>query len=127
MHFLSSYTRTNFRLFIPKPGCCQSSSPLALAPLVLVSAILLLAGISGCGGATLNPTAAPRTATASSSPSASSASASSTGAVNPVTSAPQVSLLTFGNAGFGGDDTTAFQNALNNTAANGQALLDPCG
>jgi hypothetical protein len=125
VHCLSSYTRTTFRHFIRKPGCCPTSRPLALAPLVLVSAILLLAAISGCGGATLNPNVAPRTATASSSPSASASSTD--GAVDPVTSAPQVSLLTFGNAGFGGDDTTSFQNALNNTAANGQALLIPAG
>ncbi len=123
MRFLSSYSRTNFRLFIRKPGCSQSSRPLALTPFVLISATLLLAGISGCGGAQLNPNVAPRTASASPSSSAASTSAGSTSAVDPVTSAPQVSLLTFGNAGFGGDDTTVFQNALNNTAANGQALL----
>ena len=127
MHFLSSYSRTNFRLFIRKPGCTRSSRPLALTPFVLISAVLLLAGISGCGGAQLNPNVAPRTASASPSSSAASTSAGSTSAVDPVTSAPQVSLLTFGNAGFGGDDTTVFQNALNNTAANGQALLVPAG
>ena len=131
MHFLSSYAQTNFKLLIPKPGCRQGSRPLALTPFVLISAILLLAGISGCGGAQLNPNVAPRTASTSpsSSPSSSAASTSagSTSAIDPSAGAPPVSLLTFGNAGFGGDDTTVFQNALNNTAANGQPLLVPAG
>jgi len=38
-----------------------------------------------------------------------------------------VSLLHFGNAGFGGDDTNVFQTALNSTAANGQTLEIPAG
>jgi hypothetical protein len=37
------------------------------------------------------------------------------------------SLLHFGNAGFGGDDTGVFQTALNSTAANGQTLEIPAG
>jgi len=37
------------------------------------------------------------------------------------------SLLHFGNAGFGGDDTNVFQTALNYTAANGYALQIPAG
>ena len=36
-------------------------------------------------------------------------------------------LLHFGNAGFGGDDTNVFQKALNYTAANGDALEIPAG
>jgi hypothetical protein len=38
-----------------------------------------------------------------------------------------MSLLQFGNAGFGGDDTNVFQTALNYTAANGAALEVPAG
>ena len=38
-----------------------------------------------------------------------------------------MSLLHFGNAGFGGDDTNVFQTALNSTAANGQTLEIPAG
>jgi parallel beta helix pectate lyase-like protein len=38
-----------------------------------------------------------------------------------------VSLLHFGNADFGGDDTNVFQTALNSTAANGQTLEIPAG
>jgi len=37
------------------------------------------------------------------------------------------SLLHFGNAGFGGDDTSVFQTALNYTAANAEALEIPAG
>lgn len=75
----------------------------------------------------MNPNAAPRTAAASPSPSAGTTSEGSSSAASAVITAPQVNLLTFGNAGFGGDDTTVFQNALNNTAANGQVLLIPAG
>jgi hypothetical protein len=38
-----------------------------------------------------------------------------------------VSLLSFGDAGFGDDDTAVFQNALDATAANGQVLEIPAG
>jgi hypothetical protein len=38
-----------------------------------------------------------------------------------------VSLLHFGNAGYGGDDTNVFQTAVNYTASNGQALEIPAG
>jgi parallel beta-helix repeat protein len=48
-------------------------------------------------------------------------------AVSPATSSAPVSLLRFGNAGFGGDDTNVLQTALNDTAANGQLLEIPAG
>jgi hypothetical protein len=41
--------------------------------------------------------------------------------------ATKFSLLHFGNAGYGGDDTNVFQTALNYTAANGEALEIPAG
>jgi hypothetical protein len=41
--------------------------------------------------------------------------------------ADTVSLLSFGDAGFGDDDTTVFQNARDSTAANGQVLEIPAG
>jgi hypothetical protein len=44
-----------------------------------------------------------------------------------VAPANAASLLHFGNAGFGGDDTNVFQTALNFTAANGQPLEIPAG
>ena len=123
MHsFSSKNIRTNLRPSFRRPGYSQSARPLTHVPLVLFSAILpLLAGISGCAGGP-NATVAPRTN--SSSPSS---SAGPTNAAIPTSSAPQASLLTFGNAGYGGDDTSVFQNALNNTAANGQVLRIPAG
>src|SRR4029077_14963465 len=45
----------------------------------------------------------------------------------PAAPANTVSLLHFGNAGYGGDDTNVFQTALNYTAANGEALEIPVG
>jgi hypothetical protein len=42
-------------------------------------------------------------------------------------SATTMSLLKFGNAGFGGDDTSVFQAALKSTAANGEILEIPAG
>ena len=54
-------------------------------------------------------------------------SASSTVTITPAAPPNAVSLLHFGNAGFGGDDTNVFQTALNSTAANGQTLEIPAG
>jgi hypothetical protein len=45
----------------------------------------------------------------------------------PPPSGNTVSLLTFGNAGFGGDDTSVFQTALNSTASHTQILEIPAG
>ncbi len=52
---------------------------------------------------------------------------SSAPAAASILNAPSVSLLTFGNAGYGGDDTNVLQNALNTTAVNGQVLRVPAG
>jgi hypothetical protein len=65
----------------------------------------------------------------------SSKSASATVSVTSAAPAPPppssngntVSLLKFGNAGFGGDDTSVFQAALNSTAGGGQVLEIPAG
>jgi parallel beta-helix repeat protein len=64
--------------------------------------------------------------TVSSSLSLSIASASSNSGLPP-RPATTFSLLHFGNAGFGGDDTNVFQTALNYTATNGAALEIPAG
>jgi parallel beta-helix repeat protein len=75
----------------------------------------------GCGGGLasgVKPLLSPATAL---STDASGATASGS------TIAAPVSLLRFGNAGFGGDDTNVLQTALNNTAANGQLLEIPAG
>jgi hypothetical protein len=47
--------------------------------------------------------------------------------ITPAAPPNAVSLLYFGNAGFGGDDTNVFQTALNSTAANQQTLEIPAG
>jgi hypothetical protein len=62
------------------------------------------------------------TATASSSLSLTISSSSL-----PPRPATTYSLLHFGNAGYGGDDTNVFQTALNYTAANAEALEIPAG
>ena len=56
-------------------------------------------------------------------------SKSGTATVSVASSSPSnaVSLLTFGNAGFGGDDTSIFQTALNSTASSGRVLEIPAG
>jgi hypothetical protein len=54
-------------------------------------------------------------------------SGSSTISIASATPSNAVSLLHFGNAGFGGDDTNVFQTALNSTASNGQTLEIPAG
>jgi hypothetical protein len=54
-------------------------------------------------------------------------SASSTVTITPGASPNAVSLLHFGNAGFGGNDTNVFLTALTSTASNGQMLEIPAG
>jgi hypothetical protein len=54
-------------------------------------------------------------------------SGSSTISITSAAPSHAVSLLHFGNAGFGGDDTNVFQTALNFTASNGQTLEIPAG
>ncbi len=54
-------------------------------------------------------------------------SASSTVTITPGAPPNAVSLLHFGNAGFGGDDTNVLQTALNSMAASGQTLEIPAG
>ena len=56
-----------------------------------------------------------------------SAPNSTTAPVPMVAPSNAVSLMHFGNAGFGGDDTNVIQTALNYTAANGQTLEIPAG
>jgi hypothetical protein len=112
--------------------------------LVLISFALC---IWGCGSGTgsdprvirsantafsMDPTgvATPVATGGSTSASSDSGATSQTGtpAPQPAIAPPNaVSLLHFGNAGFGGDDTNALQTALNYTAANGQTLEIPAG
>jgi hypothetical protein len=82
---------------------------------------------TGISPTVTNPTSttsnsAPTSATSNSAPPTTSATPAP--AVAPSNA---VSLLHFGNAGFGGDDTNVLQTALNYTAANGQTLEIPAG
>lgn len=54
-------------------------------------------------------------------------SATSAITITPAAPPNAVSLLHFGNAGFGGDDTNVFQTALNSTASSGETLEIPSG
>jgi hypothetical protein len=77
----------------------------------------------GCGGGLGGD---PLKSGSFNSSSVGSASApNSTAATAAVLNGPSVSLLSFGNAGFGGNDTNVIQNALNTTASNGQVLRIP--
>lgn len=79
----------------------------------------LMLFLLGCGGgAAGNLSSAPSGAkSVSGSPSAGSA----------IVNQSSVSLSNFGNAGFGGDDTSVLQNALNTAASNGQVLRVAAG
>jgi hypothetical protein len=67
------------------------------------------------------------TSDADSSKSGSATVSVTAAAPTPPPSGNTVSLLTFGNAGFGGDDTSVFQTALNSTASHTQILEIPAG
>ncbi len=67
------------------------------------------------------------TATSDADSSKSGSATVSVTAAAPPPSGNTVSLLTFGNAGFGGDDTSVFQTALNSTASHAQTLEIPAG
>jgi hypothetical protein len=64
------------------------------------------------------------TATSNADPTQSSSISVS---ITPAPPPNAMSLLQFGNAGFGGDDTNVFQTAINSTASNGQPLEIPAG
>jgi hypothetical protein len=103
-----------------KLSYCSSYSIISRAfaarfPFLFALILLLL----GCGaGAAGNLSSAPSVAqSVSGSPPPGSA----------VLSQPSVSLLNFGSAGFGGDDTSVLQNAVKTTAASGQVLRIPAG
>jgi hypothetical protein len=90
-----------------------------------------LGSVSASGSYTAPSNAGSDTVTATSNAD-SSKSGSATVSVTAAAPAPPsngntVSLLKFGNAGFGGDDTSVFQAALNSTAGNGQVLEIPAG
>ena len=113
---------------------CQASDPTFFNPnssLSFVFAILVITlGICGwgCSGGIGS---AAKSSLSSSTASSADASPAANGASTPANSAnapsSAVSLLHYGNAGFGGDDTNVLQTALNDTAANGETLEIPAG
>jgi hypothetical protein len=117
----------------PDPAHLKPQNSLSFLALFFLIALAFCGW--GCSGGTGALAARPLTSTGA---NAASSSAASTGAAtgSPSSAAPPppntapantVSLLHFGNAGFGGDDTNVFQTALNYTAANGQTLEIPAG
>ena len=97
-------------------------------PFLSALVLVLMSCVCGCSGAAGNtlPKPAVNSSPVSSAPGPASAPGS-TSAPASVPNTPSVDLLTFGNAGYGGDDTNVLQSALNTTAANGQVLRVPAG
>ena len=89
---------------------------------LLFALMLVLLGCGGGGGSDLLKPVSSNSSSAGSAPAA-----SSTAATAAIQNGPSVSLLSFGNAGYGGNDTNVIQNALNTTASNGQVLRIPAG
>jgi parallel beta-helix repeat protein len=110
----------------------QASDPASFNPnrslSFLFLALLITLGLCGwgCGGGIGSAAKSVLSPNAASSTDAGSSSANSAA---PAANTPpnSVSLLHFGSAGFGGDDTNVLQTALNYTAANGQTLEIPAG
>jgi hypothetical protein len=92
--------------------------PLLFSVLVFALAACACGCSGGAAGSLLKP--AVSLSPADSVPGSAPAPASIPGT-------PSVDLLSFGNAGFGGDDTSVLQSALNTTAAHGQVLRVPAG
>jgi hypothetical protein len=87
-----------------------------------------LGSISSSGFYTAPSKAGTDTVTATSEADSSKSGSATVSVTAPQPSNPNtVSLLSFGNAGFGGDDTSVFQTALNSTASHGQVLEIPAG
>jgi hypothetical protein len=112
----------------PDPAHLKPQNSLSFLALFFLIALAFFGW--GCSGGTGALAARPLTSTGANAASAGAATGSPSSAVPPppnTAPANAVSLLHFGNAGFGGDDTNVFQTALNNTAANGQTLEIPAG
>src|SRR5689334_10082263 len=123
--------------------CYQASDPARFNPnrslLFLFVPLLITLGLCGwgCSGG-ISPAAkilrspgtasdANETGTNQAAPNPTTSNSAPTAPAPAVAPANAVSLLHFGNAGFGGDDTNVLQTALNYTAANGQTLEIPAG
>jgi hypothetical protein len=117
----------------PDPAHLKPQNSLSFLALFFLIALAFCGW--GCSGGTGALAARPLTSTGANAASSSAASpGAATGSASSATPPPPntapantVSLLHFGNAGFGGDDTNVLQTALNDTAANGQTLEIPSG
>ena len=116
------------------PTCCKpnfndSRDRLVWFPLLSGLVLVLVSCVCGCGGGAAGSPlkAAPSISSSAGSAPGSTPAPSSTSAAPSILNGPSVGLLTFGNAGFGGDDANVIQSALNTTAANGQVLRIPAG
>jgi hypothetical protein len=117
----------------PDPAHLKPQNSLSFLALFFLIALAFCGW--GCSGGTGALAARPLTSTGANAASSSAASpGAATGSASSATPPPPntapantVSLLHFGNAGFGGDDTNVLQTALNDTAANGQTLEIPPG
>ncbi len=105
---------------------CGGAPSLASRALASPATSSLVDNTSAAPNGTSSSTTANSSATGStaSTPSAPTSSVPSVLATAP---AGAVSLLHFGNVGYGGDDTNIFQTAINYTAGNGQILEIPAG
>jgi Right handed beta helix region len=117
-------------------GCSSGTSALAARPSTNTSSNATSPAAASPSAATpgaASPGAASPGATSPGSTTGSGGSSSTGSPSSPTPPPPNtapanaVSLLHFGNAGFGGDDTNVFQTALNYTAANSQTLEIPAG
>jgi len=122
------------QIFLSAAGriACQASDPACFNPnrslsflfvVIFITLGLCGWGCGGGGGSAAKSALSPDTAL-STDPSGAPSTNSGAPATTPSDS---VSLLHFGNAGFGGDDTNVLQTALNYTAANGETLEIPSG
>jgi len=119
----------------PDPAHLKSQNSLSFLALFFLIALAFCGW--GCSGGTggLPARGLTNTGTNAASPGAANGSGGSSSTGSPSSTPPPpnaapanaVSLLHFGNAGFGGDDTHVFQMALDYTAANGQTLEIPSG
>ena len=133
------------KLQAPDPAHLEPQNSLSFLALLFLIALAFCGWGCGSGTGALAARALTNTSTSAASPVAPSSAAASPGSASgsgsssstgspsstppPPNTAPAnaVSLLHFGNAGFGGDDTHVFQTALDFTAANGQTLEIPAG
>ena len=105
----------------------NSSQRTRAARLSLFATLALISLTFACPGVTARPQLPSTPSEASTVVGDAAQSASSAAALAVVRPANAMSLLKFGNAGFGGDDTSVFQKALNSAASNGEVLEIPAG